>query len=224
MSDLNSDSKRNLGAIILIVLGVLFLLSTFFNISALSFSWPLFIIIPGAIMLFGAYNQNSQALAIPGAITTGTGIILWFQAITDHWESWAYAWALYPVFTGLAIMWIAGRSQDEKAYARGRQAVSSGLLMFIGFGLFFELLIFGTFSGVLWRFALPIVLIGGGAYLLFRDRIHGDKAKNDGKPKRPPAQPTDADGGVATGVNPNLQRQIDEALAEDDPDEPKTTV
>ena len=45
-----------------------------------------------------------------------------------------------------------------------------GLALFAGFGAFFELFVFGGVAGWVFRYLLPAALIGGGAYLLWRQR------------------------------------------------------
>src|SRR5438552_19018391 len=66
---------------------------------------PLFVAIPGLAFLYFAYTGDRKVagLAVPGTVITGTGLILFYQNITGHWQSWAYVWTLYPLFVGLAL-------------------------------------------------------------------------------------------------------------------------
>ena len=41
---------------------------------------------------------------IPGAIVLGIGCLLYVQNLGRWWDSWAYAWALIPGFTGLGLL------------------------------------------------------------------------------------------------------------------------
>jgi hypothetical protein len=225
MSNLQqSNRQNNLGAYVLIGLGVFFFLGQILNIDLgdffgwlFDFSWPFWIILPGAFMLLVAFfgGKKSAPMAIPGAVVTGTGLILLMQENLNYYESWAYLWALYPVFVGSAIMFMGSRNNHDQTFKNGQKVAQIGLVLLVVFGAFFELLIFDRF-GISFSHLFPLLLIGGGVLLLFRDRLlptpsSDAKPKNDfatnGKPKNDynPAQ-----------VNPSLQRKIDEAIAEDD--------
>jgi hypothetical protein len=69
-------------------------------------SWPLLIVVPGVVLLLSSFlvaPERGLAFAIPGAVVTTVGLILAYQQTTDHWESWAYVWALIPTAVGLAM-------------------------------------------------------------------------------------------------------------------------
>ncbi len=205
--DSRQDNGRLVGAFVLIGLGVLFLLQQFVDFSFIGTLWPFFIILPGLAFLGVAWQggEKSAPLAYPGMIVTGTGLILLVQSITNRWESWAYAWALYPVFVGIATMFVGQRLHNNNTYADGRKAVNGGLIAFAIFAIFFEGFIFGGFSGV-WEYALPVLLVGIGGYMLLQGRgTIGDSPA--GKPKRY--------GGPSPGVDPDLQQKIDDAIDED---------
>ena len=108
--------NEKVGAAALIGLGVLFLLGQMFSMDIFGLGWPLFVMLPGLAFLFFAIrgDANAAPLAVPGAIVTGTGAILFYQNFTGHWESWAYAWALYPVFLGLALTFMGERTRNQK--------------------------------------------------------------------------------------------------------------
>ncbi|NWG16813.1 MAG: hypothetical protein HXY41_09270 [Chloroflexi bacterium] len=219
------DNGSRVAALVLIGLGVLFLLAQVFNFSIFGTLWPFFVIIPGAAFLYfaGQGDKNQSGLAIPGAIITGTGVILLYQNVTGHWESWAYAWLLYPVFLGMALQYMGRRSGDQGAYQSGRGLVRWGGIAFIAGAVLFELVIFGR-GGFLGSFALPLLLIGVGVLLLLRRETGGKgKAKNDDAPLFTGARVVGAAGKSNGVINPDLERKISEALAEDEPDsdEPK---
>src|SRR5882757_2345675 len=114
----NHDHRRNISALALIGLGGLFLISQVFgfNIGSLfNFAWPFFIIIPGVLVLFAALTGGKQlsGLAIPGMVVTGTGLILFFQSTFHYYESWSYAWALYPGFVGAGLLFM-GLQRGER--------------------------------------------------------------------------------------------------------------
>jgi hypothetical protein len=174
--------NRNWLAYGLIGLGVIFLFTQWFNINLGGALWPFFIIIPGAVFLYIATQggREQSGLVFPGTIITGTGLILFYQNLTGHWESWAYAWTLYPVMVGLALRYHGQRTGNDSEYRTGIEMVRYGLYAFAGFFVMFELVIFGGFS----NFALIFIAIG--LFLLFSGRGEirlpnmGEKAKNNG--------------------------------------------
>lgn len=226
------QGNRNIGAIILIAVGVLFFVTQTLNINiwgAVGLSWPLFIVIPGLVFLglavFG--DQKAAGFVVPGAIVTGTGAILWVQWVTGRWESWAYVWTLYPVFLGLALMFLGRRTGSANTEKTGRGFVTWGTIAFLLGFAFFELLIFGGLAG-LGSVLLPLILIGIGVLMLMGGRIpalSGDsfKRKNDAPVFTGPRVINGSRGNNhVPAASPDLQQRIDEAIAEDDPDAPKT--
>jgi di/tricarboxylate transporter len=95
--------------VILVLLGLVFLAYQFnqdlFNQwFGNQFPWPLFIIVPGLVMLVTGLITTTGGLVIPGSIVTGVGSLLYYQNLTGDWESWAYAWTLMPGFVGLGLL------------------------------------------------------------------------------------------------------------------------
>lgn len=228
------SQRNNFGALLLIGLGVLFLVGQVFNInfwSILGFSWPVFILIPGVVFLAIAFTGDRKlaGLVFPGAVITGTGAILWVQNVTNNWQSWAYVWTLYPVFVGLGLTFVGTRNADRKTLDAGRGMVKFGTIAFLVGAAFFELLIFNGNSAIT-SWIVPLALIVVGGYLLLTSRGTAPefmlKRKNDA-PLFTGAR------NVGTGANGNskyvshgddLQRRIDEAIAEDEPQDPKPTA
>jgi len=232
-----AHSQRNgLGAFLLIGLGVLFLAGQLFNFNVweiVGFSWPVLVMIPGVIFLALAVagDRKMAGFAVPGMVITGTGAILWFQNYTDYWQSWAYIWTLYPVFVGLALMFMGRRTASEKEFNSGRGLVTFGAVAFLVAAGVFEFLIFQGNSSIV-QYLLPLVLIGAGGFMLLRQRVapetvtekrkfsdysyNGNGSNGNGK-RKPERQPL--------SQSEILRQQIDEALAEDDqPDAPKPSV
>ncbi len=152
--------------IALIVLGALFLLGRGMDFG--QFGWPLFVLIPGLILLGSAFvgRREAAGLAVPGAIVTTIGLILFVLNGTDRWEAWAYCWALIVAGAGAGNFIFGALTRDTARERDGLRTVYIGLLLFAVFGVFFEFLIFGGFGG-LGRWLIPLVLIGAGVYLLF---------------------------------------------------------
>jgi hypothetical protein len=155
----------------LIALGVLFLVSQFLGFNVWGVLWPFFIIVPGLLFFVGmvALGKNGAPLAIPGSIITMVGLILFFQAVTGMWQTWAYIWALiFPTAVGVGIA-IAGLwGDDPRATRAGGTMALIGLIIFLVFAVFFELLLnlSGFRSGPLGRIFLPVLLIGAGVVAL----------------------------------------------------------
>ncbi|MBK9750959.1 MAG: hypothetical protein IPO91_29920 [Chloroflexi bacterium] len=163
--------SNNLGAYILIGLGVLFLAGQIFDFDIgriFDISWPLFVVIPGVIFLIIAFTGDRRAAGfiIPGAIVTGTGLILWFQDTFDRYETWAYVWTLYPVFVGAATMYLGTRLDNAQQIKTGRNLLQFGLIAFVVAAAFFELLIFNSNASI-GRWLVPGLLILAGGYMLF---------------------------------------------------------
>jgi hypothetical protein len=174
MNEMRENTGRGVGAVILIGLGLMFLVGQVFNFTGMGSLWPFFIILPGAaVLLIGLFGERRTApMIIPGTIITATGAILLYQNMTDHWESWAYIWAVYPALTGLAMMAMGRRIEQEAVVRNGRRLVKIGLVLLVAFGIFFEFFIFNSVldMGIL-NYIGAVVLIGAGLMLLFRDNI-----------------------------------------------------
>jgi hypothetical protein len=166
------DGAATSGGLLLIALGIFFLLGQFFGWSRWDFAWPFFIIVPGLLFFLAAFmgGRSSAGLAIPGSIITTIGLILLYQDVFDHFESWAYAWALIPTAVGVGIV-IDGRWRNDPVRVQhGGRLATIGLTLFaVGF-VFFEMLlnIGGVIGGALSRTIVPILLIGAGIYLFIR--------------------------------------------------------
>jgi hypothetical protein len=225
---MKDQSRSNIGAYLLIGLGIIFLAAQtgILNLGGLfdslfSFSWPFFVIIPGVVLLaLAAFGKGTAGFAIPGTLITGTGLILGVQNATNYWESWAYVWALYPGMVGLAIMYMGWRANNARQRDDGRKLVLGSLVATAIFFAIFEGLIFNNIFS--WNL-LPVALIGVGAFLLFRDRFMPAprKAKFAAaeKPKHipTPAAPVNGKPRSAADIDPELRRKIDEALGEETP-------
>lgn len=218
----NNSAGNTIVAIGLIGLGALFMASMILGFSFWNFVWPFFIIVPGLPFVYFAYSggRDLSWLAIPGHLITGTGVILLYQSSTNHWESWAYAWALYGVFLGTALSYAGQRNNEKDVVEVGKWFTWIGLFLFIGFGVFFELLIFG---GWMRRLMLAAILIGVGIWLLARDNEFkidlelGSTSKPKNKPKRSVYMPPGDDPFEAPARKSRLEIEIDEALGRETP-------
>ncbi len=171
---MHTDRSHNgalVGGTLLIGFGLISLLSQLFrNILDWSYIWPLAIVLAGALFFAGMFfgGRSVSGLAIPGTIISGIGLVLLYQNLTSHWESWAYSWALILIFVGIGIFLSGTYGRDEGQRRSGLNLMKIGFTLFIIFGAFFEM-IFSMdrslgFGGVLF----PALLILFGLYLIVR--------------------------------------------------------
>ena len=164
---------------LLVLLGAILLLGQFVHVDLGHYGWPFFVIVPGVALLAVALAGRGavgEGLAIAGSIVTVTGLILLYQNATDHFESWAYAWALvFPgaVGTGMILYGLsAGRSGNVRA---GSRLVGVGVVIFLLGAAFFEGVIgiggyqFGHSTGAV----IGGVIIVLGALLLIANLTSG---------------------------------------------------
>lgn len=140
--------------------------------------WPFFIIAPGAAMLgaslfskFG--NRYTAAL---GATITTAGLLLRYQLTYEHFQSWAYAWALVlPFAAGAGLVLFGSKINDAALIDKGKHAMIIGTTLFVVGLVFFELIIGisdkAIFNGLRDSMIWPTLLIGGGfALTILRKR------------------------------------------------------
>lgn len=129
--------------------------------------WPVFVIGAGALMFLVGLLAQAPGMAIPAAIVSGSGGLLYWQNATGNWESWAYAWALIPGFVGLGIV-LMGLLQggDRESLRGGSWLLVISLVLFTVFGTFLG---GPNLLGPYW----PALLILLGLFLLGRSLVGG---------------------------------------------------
>lgn len=167
------SSQRNTGSLVggslLIIFGVLALFGKIFqNFDFWGTFWPFFVIGVGALFFVGMFagGRSVSGLAIPGTIITTIGLMLFYQNFTGHWESWSYGWTviLMSVGAGIFIMGFWGQNANQRD--AGLRVLRLGLIMFIIFGAFFELLFTSGMPSGLRSIVFPAGLILLGLYLI----------------------------------------------------------
>ena len=163
MQNHRSNTGALVGGTLLIAFGLLSLAERFFRGFNWGLLWPFIVIGVGILFFVAMFAGGKQAagFAIPGTIVSGVGLVLLFQNITQHWESMSYFWTLIILFVGagIYIMGIYGNDPGQKK--SGASVMKVGLILFIIFGAFFEM-IFSSFGNLIF----PILLILLGAYLV----------------------------------------------------------
>jgi len=92
--------------------------------------------------------------------------MLFYQNITNHWESWAYGWTVILMSVGLGIYIMGVWGQNVTQRAAGLRVLRIGVIMFIIFGAFFELIFTSGMRFGLRSIIFPIALILLGLYLV----------------------------------------------------------
>jgi hypothetical protein len=167
------SSQRNAGSLVggglLIIFGLLALLGQLFRgFNFWNTFWPFFIIGFGLLFFVGMFagGRSVSGLAIPGAIITTIGLMLFYQNITNHWESWSYGWTVILMAVGLGIFIMGLWGQNTSQRAAGLRVLRIGLVMFIIFGAFFELIFTSGMPFGLRSIIFPAALILLGLYLV----------------------------------------------------------
>ena len=184
MKQNRSNAGTLIGGAIMIAFGLLSLTGQLFRALDWNFFWPFIIIGFGALLfvVMFAGGKQSAALAIPGSIVSGIGLVMLFQSITDHWESMSYFWTLIIPFVGVGIYIMGWRAGDATQKQSGLRLMKIGFILFVIFGMFFEM-IFSSFNNILF----PVLLIVLGAYLvLSRIGLFSGK-KSESSDSLPPA-------------------------------------
>jgi hypothetical protein len=187
-----SNTGSLIGGGILIGLGLLFLLAQFFSFAAWQYIWPLVIVGVGAVFFAGmvAGGKGAGALAIPGSILSVIGLLLLFQNLTGHWETWSYGWTIIVMAVGVGLF-IAGLwSGNGRQRAAGLRVATIGFVLFVLFGAFFEFVLGGFTRGRWQQAVFPVLLILTGlALVLRRSGLLPGWFNLPAEPAAPPARP-----------------------------------
>jgi hypothetical protein len=159
---------------LLLLLGIVVLLGQAFELDLGRVGWPFFVIVPGLGLLglgLAATGRLGEVLATVGGVVTMAGLVLLVQNATDRFDTWAYAWALVVLVGAGLGRWLVGvvRGRGDLA-ASGGWLIAAGLVAFVVFAVFFEVVIGigGRPVGAGGRYALAGLLIVAGLVLLGR--------------------------------------------------------
>ena len=187
--------------IILLVTGGLFLADQLLGISILAYAWPLLVVLFGLILFLGMLVAGKAGawLAIPAAAITTLGILLFIQNVFDLWVTWAYAWALLISATGVGMLIMNGYLKRVGLRRAAGVVIGLGLVLFVIFGILFELILNIAGSDVHSGLFLGAGLILLGLFMVFNRLLFGRK-----QPAETGAvSDQDVLGDVSTDVNPN---------------------
>jgi hypothetical protein len=182
------SEKRNYGAlvvgVVLICMGALTLFEKVFSGAKFwGFLWPLIIIGFGAMffVVMVLTEKSFGWLAIPGSIIATNGLMLFLQNITGRWETWSYSWTVILMSVGIGIFIMGAWQGDESRRRSGLKVFKVGVILFIIFGSFFEILFSLGAPTSLRDYIFPVALILLGIYLV---------VKRSGRNSSPSINPT----------------------------------
>lgn len=160
-----------------------------------SWGWPFFVIVPGVVLLGASLvpaPPKGIGFATAGAIVTTVGALLLYQSRADHFESWAYAWALIPFAAGLVTALYGLFARERKMVTTGTTMAAIAAGLFLVGAWFFE----GIFAGeqrltdvdAWW----PIGVIVLGGVIVFLAIVQREpRAATDRPVDRPAGTPAD---------------------------------
>jgi hypothetical protein len=168
-------SQRNAGPLVvgalLILFGLLSLVGQIFRgFHFWDTFWPFIVIGVGAMFFVGMFagGKSVSGLAVPGSIITAIGLMLFYQNLTGHWESWSYGWTVILMSVGLGIFIMGAYGGDEGQRKSGMGVMRVGLILFILFGGFFEMIFSEGARFGLRQVLFPVALILLGLYLIVK--------------------------------------------------------
>jgi hypothetical protein len=157
---------------VLIGVGLLYLAQQLLGLDLGRYGWPLFILVPGLALLaaFVLGGRGAAGLAVPGCVVTTIGLVLLVQNTFNLWATWAYAWALIVAAVGLGLLLQGERTGQKRVVQSGRGLLEGGILAFVVFAVFFELVIDVSHTGAGAARGLigPLLLVLIGVYVLLR--------------------------------------------------------
>jgi hypothetical protein len=129
--------------VVLVVTGGLFLVDQLLGIQIMAYFWPLLVVLFGLTffvsMLVG--GRKGAGLAIPGAVITTLGTLLFIQNAFNLWATWTYAWALLTTAAGLGMLIMNGYLKREGLRRAAGVVIGIGLISFVVFGVLFEVIL-----------------------------------------------------------------------------------
>lgn len=164
--------------VLLIVMGALFFVGQAVGFELGRFGWPFFVIIPGLALSgvgLAAGGSTGERVTPLGAAVTMVGVILLYQNTVDHFESWAYTWALvFPTSTGLGQIVYGSLKGRDDMVVTGRRLALIGAALFVAGAFFFELVVgISGFGLGLDGFGWPLGLVMVGIVLLVGGFLYG---------------------------------------------------
>ena len=160
--------------VILILLGAWFIAQRTFpevaTFAARFSDWPFTVIGVGVLLLLLGLILGAPGLAVPAAIVSGIGGILYYQNLTGNWESWAYMWTLIPGFVGVGVLLQGLLGEDTRRNLRhGLNLMVVSAVLFLVFSAFLGgWTLLGNFGPAILLILLGLWVLGSGLYRSMR--------------------------------------------------------
>lgn len=154
-------NKEYLWGILLVVVGVLGVLSSLFDIRFFGWGnlWPIFVLGPGVCFEFAYFStRRAPGLLVPGGILTTLGLLFFFENLTG-WIFSGFTWPVYLIAVAIGLFqlyWFGGRDR--------------GLLIPVGILSTIAIVSFVTtiFSWISSSMVISILLVIVGALFVFK--------------------------------------------------------
>ena len=131
---------------------------------------PFTVIGVGLLLLLLGLILGAPGLAIPAAIVSGIGGILYYQDLTGSGESWSYMWTLIPGFVGVGTILRGLLGEDSRNNLRhGLNLMVISAVLFLVFSALlggWDLL--GNYGPAILLILLGLWVIGSGLYQSMR--------------------------------------------------------
>lgn len=132
--------------------------------------WPFTVIGVGGLLLLLGLILGAPGLAVPAAVVSGIGGILYYQEASGQWASWAYMWTLIPGFVGVGVLLQGLLGENTRQNLRhGLNLIVTSSVLFLIFSAFFggwKLL--GNFGPAILLILLGLWMLGRGIYRSMR--------------------------------------------------------
>ncbi len=164
---------------VLVVTGGLFLVDQFLEVELMRNFWPLLVVLLGLTFFVGMIlaRKNGAWLAIPGTVIAAIGIILYIHNTFDLWITWTYAWALLISAAGIGMLIMNIYLKRLGLRKAGGWVIGIGLVLFVLFGIFFEVILDLAGSNVNSGVFLGSGLVLLGVFVIFSRFIFSTKIK-----------------------------------------------
>lgn len=161
-------NKQYIWGIALLIIGVLGLLSSLFNLNIFSIEnlWPLFILIPGLCFELGYFSTGkAPGILVPGGILTTLGALFFFENLTN-WMFSEYTWPVYLLAVAIGLFQLYLFGGREKTLL-----IPVGILTTIAVVAFATITLGNIFYWVTSSVVWSVLLILAGCILVFRSLI-----------------------------------------------------
>ncbi len=153
--------------LLLIAVGV-FLPLNVLEISVSAGMWAAILIGAGLLLIVmtAVRTDRDTGVLLPAGVLTVAGLVLLYQAVTGHWESWVYAWALVlPAGIGAGQMLAGWWSKQPRLEHTGMRVAAAGVVLFVLAAAYFEGVV--RVSAGAAALVASLLMVSAGFYLIF---------------------------------------------------------